>query len=167
VVGRGRGGGGDTRQSARAVVARGGRHHEGAGAGAWPRWSATNHPPPPPSPPHTRTPPTHTLGLGCRCTASAARGERGRRVWGRGRSTWAAVLGFAIGRGQVQYLCPYRDLHPSLFTSACGLWDGCPPLSSPRLFGPGATISSLFFVCFPLVISGAGHGPRRLVLLAI
>jgi len=96
-----------------------------------------------PSPPISQPPPSARAGSTPTPLASA-------------RAASAAAVHVAAGRRkagcQVQYLCPCRDLHPSFRTTDCGLCDGCPSLSSPPLFGPRVTISSLFFVCFRLDI---------------
>ena len=72
----------------------------------------------------------------------------------------------AFGRGSVRYLCPYRDLRPSLRISDCGLWDGCPSLSSPPIRARGYSFVSPFRL-FSSCYYSAGLAPRRPVLLAI
>jgi len=80
--------------------------------------------------------------------------------------SWAPVLQLAVVKFSTY--APCRDLHQSLRTSDCGLWDGCPSLSSPPppIRARGYYFVSLFRL-FSSCYSGAGHGPRRLVLLAI
>jgi len=61
---------------------------------------------------------------------------------------------------------PRRELLPSLRTSVCGLWDGCPSLNSPPIGNRGYYFVSLSRL-FSSSYYDAGHGPRGPVLLAI